>query len=126
MRDRYDDITALGAGVVAIGTGDVRYAANFVAEERIRFPVLVDDDGEAARLASVRTLGPLALVGPASWRGSLRAHRAGHRVHKPGPRVTQLGATFVAGPGPVVHYEHIDAHSSDHAPVDDVLAALAQ
>jgi hypothetical protein len=48
----------------------------------------------------------------------------GFRVGKPGKRVTQLGATFVVGPGSVVHYEYQDAHSADHAPLDEVLGAL--
>jgi hypothetical protein len=38
--------------------------------------------------------------------------------------VTQLGATFVVGPGAQVRYEHLDEHSADHAPLDDVLEAL--
>ena len=54
-----------------------------------------------------------------------RARAAGHRIHKSGKRVTQLGATFVIGPGGQVRYEHVDANSADHAPVDDVVAALA-
>jgi hypothetical protein len=59
-----------------------------------------------------------------SWSGTRRARAAGHRVHRAGRRVTQLGAMFVLGPGPEVRYEHLDAHSADHAPVDDVLASL--
>lgn len=50
---------------------------------------------------------------------------AGHRIHRAGRRVTQLGATFVVGPGDIVRYEYYDEHSADHAPVDDVLAAIA-
>jgi peroxiredoxin len=43
LRERYDEITSLGAGIVAIGTGDRRYAEAFVRDERIPFLVLVDD-----------------------------------------------------------------------------------
>jgi hypothetical protein len=39
--------------------------------------------------------------------------------------VTQLGATFVVGPGSTVRYAHIDRHSEDHAPLDTVLGKLA-
>jgi peroxiredoxin len=110
--------------VVAIGTGDVRYAEAFVVEENIPFPVLVDDGGAAARAASVRKASVFTLAGPRTWAGSRQAHRDGFRVHKSGKRVTQLGATFVVGPGSTVRYQHIDAHSSEHAPLDDVIAAL--
>jgi hypothetical protein len=30
----------------------------------------------------------------------------------------------VVGPGEQIRYEHVDDHSADHAPIDDVLAAL--
>ena len=124
MRDIYDEIQSRGADVVAVGTGDRRYAEHFVAEERVPFLVLVDDDAEAANAASVKRASALSLAGPRSWAGSVEAARAGHRIHKSGKRVTQLGATFVLGPGDVVSYEHIDAHTSDHAPLSEVLAAL--
>ncbi len=125
MRDRYDDLRARGAQVVAVGTGARRYAAAFVDDEHIPFPVLVDDAAAAATAASVRRLNLLRLLTDRrSWPGTRRARAAGHRIHKAGKRVTQLGATFVLGPGPTVRYEHLDEHSADHASLDDVLAAL--
>jgi peroxiredoxin len=124
LRRRHDEIRSRGAEVVAIGTGDVRYAKALVSDEQIDFPVLVDDDAAAARAASVRNASIFTLAGPRTWSGSRQAHRDGFRVHRSGKRVTQLGATFVVGPGPHVRYAHLDAHSSEHAPLDEVLAAL--
>jgi peroxiredoxin len=125
LRDKYDEITGVGAEVVAVGTGDERYAKAFVSEERIPFPVLVDDDAAAASAAAVRRVNFFSLLfNPRSMPGAMRAHRAGFRVNKSGKRVTQLGATFVVGPGPTVRYEHVDVHSADHAPLGDVLAAV--
>lgn len=125
MREHYEQIQALGGEVVAIGTGDGRYARAFVADEAIPFPVLVDDDGAAAQAVSVRTIRFLQLLfDPRSWPGGLRARRAGFRIHRSGARVTQLGATFVIVPGSTVRYAHIDRHSADHAPLDTVLAHL--
>ena len=110
---------------MAVGTGSVRHAAAFVADEDVPFPVLVDDDARAARAASVRRGGFFRLLTDRRSReGAKRARAAGHRIHKVGRRVTQLGATFVIGPGEEVHYEHVDDHSADHAPLDQVLAAL--
>jgi hypothetical protein len=124
LRRQYDEIVGRGGDVVAIGTGDVRYAQAFVSDEQIPFRVLVDDQALAARAASVRRATPWGLLAPRSWSGSRQARRDGHHVHKAGKRVTQLGATFVVGPGATVRYAHIDDHSSDHAPLDEVLAAL--
>ncbi len=125
MCEHYDEIRGLGAEVVAVGTGDRRYAADFVDVEQIPFPVLVDDDGVAATAAALPRVNPFRLVlDPRSLGGARRAHRAGYRVKKPGKRTNQLGATFVLGPGAHVRYEHVDEHTADHAPLDDVLAAL--
>lgn len=125
MRGIYDEIQDRGAEVVAIGTGNVRYAAAFVADEDVPFPVLVDDDARAANAASVRRVGFFRLLTDRRSRdGAKRALAGGHRIHKAGRRVTQLGATFVVGPGSQVRYEHIDDHSADHAALEDVLAAL--
>jgi peroxiredoxin len=125
LRSHHDEITRAGAGVVAVGTGDERYARAFVAEEQVPFPVLVDDEAAAATAAAVKKVDFATLLFDSrSMRGALRARRAGHRIKRSGKRVNQLGATFVVGPGSEVHYEHVDAHTADHAPLSEVLAAL--
>jgi len=125
LRDRYPSIRDDGGEVVAVGTGNRRYASAFVAEERIPFPVLVDDHADAARAATVRRVSFVRLLTDRrSWPGTRRARAAGFRVHRSGKRVTQLGATFVLGPGDQVRYEHVDEHSADHASLDEVLGAL--
>jgi peroxiredoxin len=126
LRAHYGEITGLGADVVAIGTGNERYAAAFIREENIPFTVLVDDDARAADAASLRSVGWLAMLHPRTWRATVETWRRGHRVHKAGARVTQLGATFVLGRGDRVRYEHLDRDSTDHAPVAEVLAALRE
>ncbi|MDQ1521413.1 MAG: AhpC/TSA antioxidant enzyme [Actinomycetota bacterium] len=125
MREHYDEIKSAGADVVAIGTGDVRYAQAFVNDTGIPFPVLVDDDSEAADAASVRTVDWFTLLHPRTWRATRETSRRGYHVARAGKRVRQLGATFVIAPGDVVRYEHYDSDSTDHATVADVLAALA-
>jgi peroxiredoxin len=124
LRDAYEEVRAAGAEVVAIGTGDQRYARNFVEVERIPFPVLVDDDASAAVAASVNRGSIGNILTPSTYLHSIGTWRRGHRIHKSGKRVLQLGATFVIGPGENVHYEHIDATTTDHAPLADVFEAL--
>jgi peroxiredoxin len=124
VRDAYEDIKATGAEVVAIGTGNARHAREFVEEENIPFPVLVDDDAEAARAASVKRGSAWKILGPETYGASLRAWRAGHKIHKPGKRTFQLGATFVVGAGDRVRYEYLDENTADHAPLGDVMKAL--
>ena len=125
MRDAYEEISGAGAEVVAIGTGDERYAKAFVADVQVPFPVLVDDDAAAANAAAVKKVNFATLLfDPRSLKGARQAHRNGFRVMKSGKRVNQLGATFVVGPGSQVRYEHVDVHTADHAPIADVMAAL--
>jgi peroxiredoxin len=124
LRERHDDITGLGADIVAIGTGDRRYAEAFVRDTGVPFLVLVDDDAVAARAASLKTLSWFQLLHPRTWKASRETSKRGYHVHKAGKRVKQIGATFVLGAGDRVGYEHMDADSTDHAPLDEVLASL--
>jgi peroxiredoxin len=126
LRERYEEFRGKGSEVVAIGTGDVRYAEDFVASENIPFPVLVDDDGAAARAAAVQVSSFIGLFHPRTWGPTRDTMRRGYGVHKAGKRVTQLGASFVISPGPSLVYEHIDRDSTDHAPIDELLAAIPQ
>ena len=123
LRDRYADLQEQGIDIVAIGTGDQGYAGAFVRDEKIPYLVLVDDDAQAARAASVGVASWYRLLHPTTWPATVATWRRGHRIHQPGKRVTQLGATFVLGPGDQVRYSHVDADSTDHASVPDVLAA---
>jgi peroxiredoxin len=125
LRDAYERIQATGAEIVAIGTGNQRYARGFVEEERIPFPVLVDDDAVAAKTASVKRGSAWTVLGPKSYGATMRTRLAGYRVHRSGRRVFQLGATFVVGPGDQMRYEHIDVTTVDHAPLEEVFEALS-
>ena len=125
MRQHHELIRGLGGDVVAIGTGDLDYALRFVADERIPYLVLVDDDGKAATAASVPEISWMQLLHPRSWRATWATYRRGHRIHAPGARVQQVGATFVVGPGDQVRYAHVDLDGPDHAPLDEVLNVIA-
>ena len=86
--------------------------------------MLVDDDGRAARAAAVRDSSFIGMFHPRTWKASWHTLRSGHRVHRAGKRVTQLGATFVLGPGDHIGYEHLDGDSTDHAALSEVVAAV--
>lgn len=124
LRRREDEIAAAGARIVAIGTGDVRYARAFIEQEHIDVLVLLDEDGTAADAAKVKTGGLMELVGPRSVGYGALAFFKGKRQHRTGRRPTQLGATFVIGPGNRIRYEHLDDDVADHALFEDVLAAI--
>ena len=124
MRDAYPEVQRAGGEVVAVGTGNPPMARAFVEDYRIPYPVLIDADARAATAATIGRMSFLGMFTPASYPGTIRAWRAGHRIGMSGDRVTQLAASFVVGPGPTLYYEHRNEHGADHPPLDEVLAAL--
>lgn len=124
MARQHDEVRRRGAEVVAVGTGDQRYARRFVEDEGIPYPVLVDDDARAAGAAAVETASWWRLLHPSTWAATRATWARGHRIHAAGTRVQQLGATFVIGPGDRLRYAHLDPDSTRHAPLAEVLAAL--
>jgi len=125
LRDRYGEIRDAGAEVVTVGTGSAFLGRAFVDDYRIPYAVLLDDDAQAAHAAQVQSVGLVGLFHPDSFPGAARAWKAGHRIGL-GKRTNQLGATFVVGPGDIVRYEHYDAHTADHAPMEEILGALSE
>ena len=86
--------------MVAIGTGNPSMARGFIEDYRIPYPVLIDADARAAKAAEIVRIPFWKMFHPASYAGTRRAWRAGHRIGGSGKRVDQLGSTFVVGPGP--------------------------
>ena len=124
MRRHQSEIEGLGARIVAVGTGNAQFAAAFVRDEEIEFPVLVDEEGEAAKAIELGRTSALALLKPSVVSGRRRAAAAGHTQKRTGPRPMQLGATLVIAPGGEVLYSHMDADVADHAPIEEILDAL--
>ena len=110
--------------MTAIGTGGKRYAKAFIEDERVPFPVLLDEDGQAAEIAGTRVLSGTTLVSPRQLRAGLRSTLKGHRQHNAGRRPFQLGATLVIGPSNELRYADFEDFAGDHADIDEVIAAI--
>lgn len=111
--------------MVAIGTGSKRYAAAFIEDERFPFPVLLDSEAVAAEIVTTNTFDASTILKPSQWLAGARALTRGKAQRKTGARPFQLGATFVIAPDGSVLYEDREDFAGDHAPIDDVLAAVA-
>lgn len=87
------------------------------------FPVLLDEDGEAARIAGTRRLQVTTILKPAQIVAGARSTLGGHRQHRSGRRPYQLGATLVVAPGDRLAYADYEDYAGDHADIDEVIAA---
>lgn len=125
MRRHQEEIEAAGGRIVAIGTGNSDFAAAFIRDEQIEFPVLLDPEAEAAKAIDLANLSVIGLLKPSLFAARNRARDAGHKQKKTGARPLQLGATLVVTTGGEVVYEYRDRDTGDHAPMSEVLAALS-
>jgi len=124
LRDREAEFRVRGARVAAIGLGDLAYARAFRDESGIAFPLLVDVEREAYRVAALRSASFRHLFRRDNFVARRRARAAGHRQGRMGQNLFQLGGSFVFGPGDVDRYAHVSQTFGDTAPVSLLLAAL--
>jgi len=124
LREHEPAFQAKGANLAAIGLGDRRYAGFFREETGITFPLLVDEQREAFRVAGLGSANLLHLLRRDNAAARNRARAAGHRQRKLGPNPLQLGGSFVFGPGNVDRFAHISQTFGDNASTDALLAAL--
>jgi hypothetical protein len=113
-----------GVGVTAIGTGGKRYAQAFIEDEGVPFPVLIDEQGEAAEIIEMNSLKATSFIRPDALLAGGRSLIKGNRQHKTGDRPMQLGATLVIGPGDELLYLDKESYAGDHADLDEVLAVV--
>lgn len=125
LRHHEHDIAAAGAGIAAIGTGDVAYARQFKAARHIDFPLLVDDDLVSYRAAEAQSGTLRDLVAPTVLAKGARAVLRGSRQGSSGPAPLLLGATHVIRTDGSVPLAWVNADYADNAPLETVLAALA-
>jgi hypothetical protein len=90
----------------------------------VPFPVLLDEDGEAARIVEMNQLNATSFIRPDAWIAGGRSLLGGHRQRNSGQRPMQLGATLVMGPGDELLYIDKESYAGDHADLDEVLAIL--
>jgi len=125
LRAHEQEVTGAGAAIAAVGLGDRAYASRFREETGIDFPLLVDEERRAYRVAGLKSGSLLHLLRRDNARARKRASAAGHRQRRLGRDPFQLGASFVFGPGDRDLYVHLSETFGDNAPVGELVAAVA-
>jgi hypothetical protein len=124
LREHEQDFRKKGAGLVAVGLGDVAYAKHFREDTKITFPLLIDDEREAYSAVALRKASLLHLLRKDNAAARKRAKAAGHRQHRLGKDPLQLGGSFVFAPGNVDRFVHVSETFGDNASPADILAAI--
>ena len=127
LRDDRDRFEEAGANVVLIGLGRPDQAGWFCAEHELPFACVVQPDRGAHRAFGLRRGTPAQVAGPANWGRWVRNQFTGKRqtaIAGMGDGA-QLPGTFVVDATGIVRYAHRGRRSSDLAPNDEVLEALA-
>lgn len=123
MRGEVEAIRARGAELAIVGNGAAHFAAAFREEFGLDGPLLVDPELRAYRAAGLRR-GRVELLSPGLLTAGLRATLAGHRQQGLEGDPWQLGGVFVIRPGGELAYRYLSGDAGDHAPVDEIFAAL--
>ena len=124
MREHEAQFKAAGVQLAAVGLGDRQYAHAFREETGIGFPLLIDEQRQAYRAASLKSASLLHLFYRANAAARTRAKAGGHRQHRLGKHPMQLGGSFVFGPGNIDRFAHISETFGDNAAPDRLLAAI--
>ena len=96
----------------------------FREETGIAFPLLIDENREAYRVAGLKSANLLHLLRSENAAARKRARAGGHHQHKLGQNPFQLGGSFVFGPGNVDRFAHISQTFGDNATVAALLEAI--
>ncbi len=124
MREHEQAFRDKGASLAAISLGDRNYARIFQQETGIDFPLLIDEERRAYKVASLGAGNLFHMLRSDNSRHRKRAKAAGYQQHKLGRNPFQLGGSFIFGPGNVDRFAHVSETFGDNADPATLLAAL--
>jgi len=124
LREHEQSFREKGARLAAIGLGDQHYARLFREDTGITFPLLVDAQRAAYRVAGLGSGTLLHILRRDNKAARKRANAAGHQQARLGKDPFQLGGSFVFGPGNVDRFAHLSETFGDNATVAALLSAL--
>ena len=124
MREHEAEFTNKGAHIAAIGLGDRNYGHLFREETGIKFPLLIDEERLAYRMAGLGSANVFHIFRADNMAHRKTARSKGHRQQMLGRNPFQLGGSFVFSPGNRDLYAHVSKTFGDNAPIADLLAAI--
>ena len=126
MRDELHQITEAGAQLVVVGNGKPHQAASFIEDEKLNFPVYVDPDLVAYKLAGLRR--DLASTLKLSTLGNaMRAMKGGHmQTGLKGDAWQQGGVFVIQQPANTVSMAYVSEAAGDHPEIGTIIESITQ
>lgn len=122
LREAYPAVQAMGADVVAIGTG-AAYQARALREDGVPFDLLLDPDRELYRALGVERIRWRQYLKPRTWRGYLSGARGARQGRITGDPQQAPGVVIADADG-IVRLLHRGITLGDYPPLDEVLDVL--
>ena len=119
----YATFEALGARVVAVGTGSAAQARHLM-DTGMPFSCLVDADMRLYRALDLRRVGLSTVLDPTTYLNYWRAWRRGARQGDVTGDPRQLSGVALLDADGRLRWRHISRTIGDYPPLPDVLAAL--
>jgi hypothetical protein len=123
VRESYPAIRALGARVIAVGTGSATQARRLM-ENGMPFPCLVDPPQRLYRLLGLRRVGLATLLDPTTYLNYWRAWRRGARQGQVTGDPRQLPGVAVLDADGRLRWRYTSRTIGDYPSLTDVIAEL--
>lgn len=123
MREAHAAIEALGARVIAVGTGSAAQARHLM-DTGTPFPCLIDAEQRLYRALGLRRVGLSTLVDPATYLNYWRAWRRGARQGDVTGDPRQLSGVAILDADGRLRWRHVSRTIGDYPALPAVLAAL--
>jgi hypothetical protein len=123
VREAHPAIEALGARVVAVGTGSIAQARRLM-ETGTPFPCLVDAPQRLYRLLGLRRVGVATLLDPATFANYWRGWRRGARQGKVTGDPRQLSGVALLDAAGRLRWRHVSRTVGDYPALTDVLELI--
>jgi hypothetical protein len=122
LREAQPEITALGAGVLAVATG-ADYQARRLMAEGLPFTALVDPDKQLYRALGIERIAWDQWIRPSTWRRYLRSVGRARQGRLTGDLLQAPGVAILEPPG-TLRWLHRGRTLGDYPTLDEILAAL--
>ena len=124
MRQRYPEIEAAGARVLAIGFGPREQLRELATELDLPFPLLHDPAYTAYHAFDLKKGSHWAIYGPRTIWAYIPLILRGRRLRRTTVDAYQLGGDFVVDASGIVRLAHPSRGPADRASVAQLVAAL--